>query len=428
MKPLKIEPIGRLSGEVSVPGDKSISHRAIMLGAIARGRTSIKGLPDSDDCNYTMRAFNGMGIKIDRSGGITYIEGKGLKGLKMPNGPIYAGNSGTTMRILPGILAGQDFEATLTADEGLSKRPMRRIVEPLSLMGIDIRARGNEYPPVIIRGGKVKAIDYQMPLASAQVKSAILFAALYADGATIVREKIKSRDHTERMMGYFGADIDVDGLIVTLKGGRELKHCGIEIPADISSASFFMAGASLLKGSSVRIDRVGINPSRAGILDIFSRMGVNINISNRSDIYEPVADITVEHGKPRGVTIEEDMIPGIIDELPIIFVMASLSSGRTVIKGARELRVKETDRIASMQANLEKMGARIDVRDNDIIIDGVSLLKGAPLKSFGDHRTCMAMTIAALTAEGDSTIDDTGCVNKSFPGFFQVLGELKRSP
>jgi 3-phosphoshikimate 1-carboxyvinyltransferase len=424
MKPLTIHPADKLTGRLVLPGDKSISHRAVMIGAVSNGKTVAKDILDCDDCNYTIGAFREMGIEIKKEGAYTTIEGKGLRGLKKPKGVLSVGNSGTSMRLIPGILAGQDFSATLQGYESLSARPMKRITEPLSAMGIDIKSASG-YPPLTIKGGKVRAINYRMPIPSAQVKSTILFAGLYAGGVTVVEEAFKSRDHTERMLGHFGAKINVNGLKVSVEGGKELEGRQLEVPGDISSASFFIAGAVLLKGSSLRIEKVGINPTRAGILKILAGMGARVKIANKKDLFEPVGDIEVESGKIRGISIDETVIPGIIDELPMIFVLASLSKGRTVIKGAEELKVKETDRIKSMKENLEAMGAKIRIEKSGIIIDGVAELKGADLKSYGDHRTCMAMTIAALAAKGPSRIDDVECVTKSFPGFFEVMEGLK---
>lgn len=413
-----------MSGEITLPGDKSISHRALICGAIAKGKTEAKGVLECDDCRYTADAFRDMGIRVSDTNGITAIYGSGLNGLKRPSGNIYVGESGTSMRLLAGILAGQDFEATLTGAESLSGRPMARVTEPLSLMGVDIRAQKGGYPPLVVRGGTVRPIDYRMPVASAQVKSAVLLAALYADGLTTVRESFRSRDHTERMLKHFGAGIKVTGKTVLLKGRRELKPRSFEIPRDISSASFFIAGAVLLGGSKVRIKGVGINPTRAGILDILSRMGASVKIVNRKNSFEPCADIIVRSGRTRGITIERESIPSVIDELPVIFVLAALSKGRTTIKGSGELKVKETDRIHSMIENLTAMGARIRPDGEDVVIEGIDSLRGAALKSFGDHRTCMAMAIAALTARGESAIDDIACVSKSFPGFFRALQSL----
>ena len=422
MKSYKTKPIKKLSGDIVLPGDKSISHRAVMIGAISQGETRVKNLLDCDDCNYTIRAFKSMGISIKNQKDETIITGKGLRGLVKPKGPINVGNSGTTIRLLSGILSGQNFETVLEGDTSLSNRPMTRIALPLQSMGAGIEVATGGYPPLRIKGGELRAINYRMPISSAQVKSAILFAGLYAKGTTTVEEVFKSRDHTERMLSFFGSNIKVEGLKISVEGGKELASKSLEIPGDISSASFFMALATLLDGSAIKIGNVCINPTRAGILEIMSRMGAKVKIVNRRDLFEPVGDIEVRSSATKGIVIEESDIPGIIDELPIIFVLAALSKGKTVIRGAEELRVKETDRIASMKTNLEKMGARIEVKKDEIIIGGVSSLKASKtLRSYGDHRTCMAMTVAAFTAEGESEIDDIECVNKSFPEFFDKI-------
>ena len=423
---IKIKPVKKVVGEITVPGDKSISHRALMIGALASGSTKIKGLClESDDCGYTAQAFRDMGINIREEGGVTIVDGKGLHGLTKPGNPLYMGNSGTSMRILAGILAGQDFESMLTGDIGISARPMKRIVEPLSMMGVNIRAKDGEYPPLTIVGGDVRPIIYKNLIASAQIKSAILFAGLYSKGTTKVVESIRSRDHTERMLKYFGAKVKIEGKCVSVRGGVELKARDIEIPGDISSASFFMIAATLLKGSRIKIRNVSMNPTRAGILKVLSMMGADIKIVNKKSYApEPAADIIVKYSKTRGITITKDMVPSIIDELPIIFVLASLSKGVTMIEGVGELRVKETDRITSMQKNLKAMGADFRVEGDDIIVKGVKKLKGAALLSFGDHRTCMAMAVAALAAEGDSAIEGAESISKSFPSFFETLFEL----
>jgi 3-phosphoshikimate 1-carboxyvinyltransferase len=423
---IKIKPAKKMIGEVKVPGDKSISHRALMIGALAMGATRIKGLPESDDCNYTAKAFRDMGIIIKEKGGVTIVEGKGLHGLKKPGNPLYVGNSGTTMRIMAGILAGQDFESELTGDTGISARPMNRIVEPLSMMGVDISAKGGgEYPPLRINGGEVRPVIYKSLIASAQIKSAILFAGLYSKGTTKVIEPVRSRDHTERMLKYFGAEVKVSGKSVSIKGSKELKARVLDIPGDISSAGFFMVAAALMKGSRVRIRNVSINPTRAGILKILSMMGSDVRVVNKKiQALEPVADIIVKYSKTHGITITRDMIPSVIDELPIIFVLASLSKGVTTIEGVQELRVKETDRINSMHNGLKAMGVDFRVEGDNVVINGARGLKGARLQSYGDHRTCMALAIAALVAENDSEIEGAESVSKSFPSFFDVLFKL----
>lgn len=421
-----IKPVRKISGQILVPGDKSISHRALMVGSIARGITRVGGLLDCDDCNYTKEAFRLMGIDINTKKNITTIKGNGLHGLVKPSGPLYAGNSGTTMRLLSGILAGQDFESTLTGDEGLSRRPMKRIVEPLSKMGVDISARDQEYPPLVIKGGIVNPIAYKTPVPSAQIKSAILFAGLYANGTTKITEDYKSRDHTERMLKYFGSRLKIKGLAVSLEGKRELKGKNLNIPGDISSASFFLAAAILLKRSRIKIRNVSVNPTRIGILKVLSGMGGKIKITNKKNLFEPVADITAESSAMKGIVIDKGVIPSIIDELPIIFILASLSKGRTVINGAEELRVKETDRINSMQKNITAMGGAFLVEGDRIIIEGREKLKGARLESFQDHRTCMALAVAALAADGESEMEGAESVSKSFPDFFTILFDLTR--
>jgi 3-phosphoshikimate 1-carboxyvinyltransferase len=416
-----IKPVKKLTGKITVPGDKSISHRAVMLGAVARGTTRIKNLLDCDDCNYTIGAFKAMGVNIYKTDGETVVEGRGLSGLVQPGGPINVGESGTSMRLLAGIVAGQKIRVTLTGSGQLLKRPMKRITEPLSLMGVDITSSEGGLPPIEVTGGEVDPIIYSLPVASAQVKSAVLFAGLYANGVTVVEERLRSRDHTERMMEAFGASIRMSGSKVSLTGPADLSARGIEVPGDISSAAFLVAGAVLLKGSKIRIENVGVNPTRSGAIDVLKRMGAKVEIHGMKGSFEPFADIVAEGSDTRGVIIEESEIPGLIDELPVIFAVAALSKGRTVIKKAGELRVKETDRISSMQANLSAMGADIRTDGEDVVIEGVESLKGAKLKSFGDHRTCMASAIAALAADSPSEIDDIECVNKSFPGFFNFI-------
>jgi 3-phosphoshikimate 1-carboxyvinyltransferase len=424
---MRIKPVKKIVGEVTVPGDKSISHRALMIGALAKGATRIKGLClESDDCNYTAKAFTDMGIDIKREPGVTIVEGKGLHGLTKPRNPLYVGNSGTSMRILAGILAGQNFVSKITGGTGISARPMKRVVEPLSMMGVKISAEGDgEYPPLTIVGGSVRPITYKNLIASAQIKSAVLFAGLYPKGTTKVIEPVRSRDHTERMLKYFGAEVKISGKCVSVTGGRELKARALEIPGDISSASFFIIAATLLKGSNIKIRNVSINPTRAGILKVLSGMGADIKIVNKKRrALEPSADMIVKYSRTRGVTITKDMVPSVIDELPIIFVLASLSKGKTIVEGARELRVKETDRILSMQNGIRAMGGDFRVEGDSVVIKGAGSLKGALLQSSGDHRTCMALAVAALAAEGDSEIEGAESVSKSFPSFFETLFKL----
>lgn len=421
---MQILPVRQLGGSIEVPGDKSISHRAIMLGAIAQGLTRVSGVLRCDDCDATVRAFRSMGIAISEEGGQTHIEGRGLRGLVRPAGPLEAGESGTTMRILPGILAGQDFEATLSAAPSLARRPMQRIVEPLAAMGVAVTSAGG-YPPLTVRGGVVRPVTYRLPVPSAQVKSAVLFAGLYARGVTTVEEEFRSRDHTERMMAHFGARVRVEGTRVSVEGGTELAAKDFTVPGDVSSASFFLAAATILGGSKVRVAHVSMNPTRSGIIACMAEMGARFTFTDRHDACEPSADIEAVSARTHGITVEASRIPSLIDELPILFVVAAFSAGRTVVRGIGELRVKETDRVRSMQENLRAMGARFDVDGDTIAIEGGGALRGAALRSFGDHRTCMAMTVAALAARGASTMDGTACVSKSYPDFFGALGKLR---
>jgi len=418
----------KLEGEVDLIGDKSISHRAVMFGSIAEGETRIKNFANSQDCLSTADAFKQMGIDINIDGDRVIVLGKGLLGLKKPNGPVYVGNSGTTMRMLLGILAGQSFDCTLTGDRSLSSRPMSRVVNPLRQMGaqIDGRERG-EFAPLAIKGAKLRPIVYDMPISSAQVKSSILLGGLYADGITTVREKVRSRDHTERMLKLFGADLKVEGLSVSIKGRTNLKGQDIEVPNDISGASFFIVGATLLKGSGIKMKSVLYNPTRTGVLEVLRKMGANIEIKNEKTLSaEPVCDLEVLSGELHGIEITPEMIPSLIDEIPIIMVAASLAKGKTVIRGAKELRVKETDRIKSLTTNLIRMKAQISVEGDDITINGSKELQAADLQSYGDHRTAMSMIIAALTAKGVSNISDVACIDISFPGFLDILKNITR--
>lgn len=439
MAKITVAPAKKIEGVIEVPPDKSISHRAVMLGSIAEGTTEVKNFLMGDDCLCTIEAFREMGININPKSQIPklIIEGKGLRGLKKPNKELYLGNSGTTMRIILGILAGQDFECVLSGDGSLSKRPMGRVAEPLEMMGAKINSKfeirnpkqiqnsksQDIYPPLKIKGGfPLKAIKYKLPVASAQVKSAVLLAGLYADGVTEVEESVKSRDHTERMLKGFGADIDINGLKVSIKKSRLKAKGEIFVPGDISSAAFFIVAALILKSSRLTIKDLGVNPTRTGAIDILKAMGGRIEVSNIKETgAEPMADLTVSSSDLKGVTIEGEIVPRAIDELPIIMVAAAFAKGQTIIKDAAELRVKETDRISSMAANLRKMGSDINLEGDTIIINGVDALRGAEVESFQDHRTAMSMAIAGLRAEGETAILDTGCINKSFPEFEALL-------
>lgn len=422
MKKLTVRPVKKISGVITVPADKSISHRAAMFGSIAEGVTRVKNFLDAQDCNRTIDAFRSMGVGI-KKGKVITIKGVGLHGLRPPEKDIYCGNSGTTMRLLSGILAGQGFRVKLTGDESLSARPMKRIADPLIKMGVSLIG---DYPPFVIEGGRLKAVDYISPVASAQVKSCVLLAGLYADGVTSVTEPSLSRDHTERMLRLFGVKVKSEGLKVSVKSGQRLKASDITVPGDISSAAFFIVAALIVKGSKLRIKSVGINPSRTGVIDILKKMNAKIEIENKKQGLEPVADIVIESSCLKAITIKGGLIPRAIDELPVIMVAATQAKGTTKILGARELRVKETDRIKSISEGLNKMGADIKVSGDDIYIKGPTPLKAASLKSLGDHRTAMSFAIAGLVSEGRTAIEDTECILTSFPDFKQTLSRISK--
>lgn len=418
-----------LKGELVPPPDKSISHRAVMFASIANGKSVVRNLLMAEDPVSTINAFRSLGLEITIDPNALTINGKGLYGLKEPLDVINCGNSGTTMRLISGVLAGNPFFSVLTGDDSLKQRPMARVITPLKEMGAEISARANDkYPPIAIKGGKPRAIDYKMPVASAQVKSCILLAGLYADGRTSVVEPYLSRDHTERILGSMGADIRIDGLTVSLEGGRELGPIDMTVPSDFSSAAFFMAAAAIVPGSEVLIRGVGINPTRTGFLDVMKEMGAVVELSNKRDVSgEPVADILCRTSDGlKAVSIGKDTVPSLIDEFPILCVLASQADGVTEIRGAEELRVKESDRIKAMAAELKKFGVELEEYPDGISIKGRAALRGAGLESYGDHRIAMSLSVAALIAEGITTIKDASCVDISFPGFYEMLKTLEK--
>ena len=417
-----------LKGEITVPPDKSISHRAIMFSSIASGKCVISNFLDSEDCMRTLEAFRAMGVDITRDGRTVTVIGKGLKGLKAPASSLNMGNSGTTTRILSGILAAQPFTSTLFGDASLSRRPMKRIMEPLAMMGARLEAmEGGDHLPIRITGSDrpLKSIDYKLPVASAQVKSCVLAAGLYSEGKTSVAEPMQSRDHTERMLEYFSAGIKREGLTTEITGLAELSPKDITVPGDISSAAFFMVAAAIVEGSCVVLRDVGLNPTRTGILDVLGRMGANIRVLARRGTLEPSGDFEVRGSVLKGTTVEEKEVPFLIDEIPAIAVAASMASGRTVIKGVKELRVKETDRVKSVIEMLSRLGAKAEDAGDDLIIHGgAKIMKNASLDSFGDHRIAMIGAIAALVSVEECLVRDTACVDTSYPGFMRDLGKL----
>ena len=417
-----VSPGGQLRGTLRVPGDKSISHRSIMLGSLAEGTTRVSGFLEGEDNLATLNAFRALGVHIEgpQDGKVT-IHGVGMHGLKVPRESIYLGNSGTSMRLLTGLFAAQGFDCTLTGDTSLSKRPMKRVADPLAKMGAVIETTAAGTPPVNIRGGqKLSGIDYVMPVASAQVKSSLLLAGLYADGMTCVTEPAPTRDHTERMLRGFGYAVQTQGNRICLRGGGKLTATDIDVPADISSAAFFMVGASIAPGSDITLEHVGINPTRTGVINILRQMGADITLSNEREVGgEPVADIRVRSAQLHGIDIPEDQVPLAIDEFPALFVAAACAEGRTVLTGAHELRVKESDRIATMADGLQALGIDAQPTEDGIVIQG-GTLHSARIHSHGDHRIAMSFAMAALRAQGDIVIDDCANVNTSFPGFVDL--------
>ena len=418
----KVSPGGCLKGEIRVAGDKSISHRSIMLGSLASGVTEISGFLEGDDSLATLNAFRAMGVKIDGpdNGNVT-VHGVGLHGLKAPSGVLDLGNSGTSMRLLSGLLSGQAFDVEMSGDSSLNSRPMRRVSDPLGLMGAVVEGTDAGTPPLKIKGGqKLKGISYQMPMASAQVKSSLLLAGLYADGETSVTEPAPTRDHTERMLQGFGYEVRVDGATASLSGGGELRATTIDVPADISSATFFMIGAAIAPGSDVLLQHVGINPTRIGVINIIRLMGGDIEVLNERVIGgEPVADIRVRSSQLHGIQIPEDQVPLAIDEFPALFIAAACAEGETILTGAEELRVKETDRIQVMADGLKALGVDAQPTADGMVIHGGEI-RGGCVDSGGDHRIAMSFAMAALRANGEISIEDCANVNTSFPGFVEL--------
>jgi 3-phosphoshikimate 1-carboxyvinyltransferase len=415
----KVSPGGHLTGTISVPGDKSISHRSIMLGALAEGTTHVTGFLEGEDNLATLNAFRAMGVQIEgpQKGAVT-IHGVGMHGLQAPDQPLDLGNSGTSIRLLSGLLSGQAFDVQLVGDESLSKRPMRRVTDPLSAMGAQIDTTSAGTPPLQIHGSRqLKGIDYVMPVASAQVKSCILLAGLYADGTTCVTEPAPTRDHTERMLQGFGYSVNRQGSKVCLQGGGKLTATDIAVPSDISSAAFFLVGASIADGSDITLQAVGINPTRNGIITLLQLMGADIQLNNERQVGgEPVADIRVLGSRLQGIRIPEDQVPLAIDEFPALFIAAACAEGETVLTGAEELRVKESDRIQVMADGLQVLGIQAEPTPDGIVIQG-GRLQGGEVHSHGDHRIAMAFAMAALRATAPIIIHDCDNVRTSFPDF-----------
>lgn len=430
----KVQPGGSIRGRIRVPGDKSISHRSIMLGAIAEGTTTVTGFLEGADALATLQAFIDMGVEIEgpENGHVT-IHGVGLRGLKKPSRAMDMGNSGTSTRLLAGILAGQSFDCELVGDASLTKRPMKRVTDPLALMGAQIETAEGGTLPMKIHGcgGSLKAIDYTLPMASAQVKSCVLLAGLYAEGQTCALEPAPTRDHTERMLKGFGYEVQSEKLDAfrtkaCLQGGGRLSGRHIDVPSDISSAAFFMAAAAISEGSDLVIEHVGMNPTRTGVIDILKQMGADISLSNEHEVGgEPVADVRVRYAPLKGIQIPAELVPLAIDEFPVLFVAASCAEGKTVLTGAEELRVKESDRIQVMADALQALGISATPTEDGMIIEGGQQApqKGV-IESHHDHRISMAMTVAALNARSEVVIDDCANVNTSFPSFVELMAQV----
>lgn len=422
---MEFKSVKKCRGEITVPGDKSISHRAVMFGSLAKGTTQVTGFLKGADCLSTISCFRQLGVSIEEKDQKIYIHGKGLHGLSTPDSILDAGNSGTTTRLISGILSGQNFSSTITGDASIQKRPMKRIITPLSQMGASIESvHGNDCAPLCISPASLHGITYQSPVASAQVKSSILLAGLYADGITTVKEPAISRNHTEIMLKSFGATVHTEGLSASILPEPDLTALEISVPGDISSAAYFIAAGLIVPGSEIRIRHVGINPTRDGILQVAKAMGGNITLENVSESGEPTADIVVRSSSLHGTTIEGAIIPTLIDELPVIAIMAAAAEGTTVIRDAAELKVKESNRIEVMVENLSAMGCDITATEDGMIIKGGNTLHGAEIDSHLDHRIAMSFAIASLIADGVTRIKDASCVNISYPSFYQDLASL----
>jgi len=420
-----VTPSALTDATVTVPGDKSVSHRALMLGSVAEGRTNIRGFLAGEDCLATLAALQSMGVSIEKSDATEVtIDGVGLRGLKMPDGPLDLGNSGTAMRLMTGLLCGQGFDSVLTGDESLTSRPMQRIITPLSAMGARI-VSNDGMPPLTIRGkSALHGVDYEMPVASAQVKSAVLLAGLYADGETSVVEPAVTRDHTERMLGSMGVAVSVSGNRISLEGGQVLTGCSVQVPADLSSAAFVILAALIADNAEVLIENVGVNPTRTGVIDILREMGADISLEQPRLLgQEPVADIRVRSSDLQGGPVDPLLVSLAIDEFPVLFVAAAAARGKTTFSGIGELRVKESDRIAAMAAGLRALGIEVEESPDGAVVHG-GQFSGGVVESHGDHRIAMSLAVAGATALEPVSVRDVAAVDTSFPGFCDCMAVL----
>jgi 3-phosphoshikimate 1-carboxyvinyltransferase len=419
----RLDAVGQVTGDVRVPGDKSISHRALMLGALAQGDTEIRGLLRGEDCLATLAILRAVGVHIEDSPEVVVVRGRGAEAFREAETVLDAGNSGTTLRLLAGVLAGRPWLSVLTGDASLRRRPMGRVVEPLRRMGAAIAGRaGGEYAPLAIRGATLRGITWRTPVASAQVKSAVLLAGLQAWGPTAVIEPLTSRDHTERMLGAFGAAVEVEGTTVRVRGPATLQAAAVAVPGDFSSAAFLIVAAAARPGSDVRLRDVGINPTRTGLLGVLARMGADLTLERRREVAgEPVADLRVRGMRLRSAQVAAHEIPGLVDEVPALAVAAALAEGDTVIEGAGELRLKEVDRLAALAGEMTALGAAVQADGDVLRIRGGRALTGAEVQSRGDHRMAMSLAVAGLFADGETLVRDVACVETSFPGFAELL-------
>ena len=418
--------IGRLFGEVTIPGDKSISHRSVMFGSVAHGVTTVTNFLNGDDCLSTISCFRKLGVRIEESNDQLRIFGNGFEGLTEPNELLDVGNSGTTIRLLMGILAGRPFFSSLIGDESIGKRPMTRVTNPLSNIGAKIDGRHNgSYTPLSIRGGHLESINYTLPVASAQVKSALILAGLQADGVSQIIEPAETRDHTERMIRRFGGEIEKNNKVITVKGGQKLTAASIHVPGDISSAAFFLVAGAIISGSEIHLKNVGLNSTRTGIIEVLQKMGADLEIhENHDNKFEPTGDLIIKSSSLKGTIIEGDLIPKLIDEIPIIALMATQAEGDTIIKDAEELKVKETNRIDTVVQELKKLGASIEATKDGMVIHGKSKLHGGVVSSHGDHRIGMMLAVAALLSKEEVLLEKPEAISVSYPNFFEHLNNL----
>ncbi len=421
-----VTPVSQLKGSPRVPGDKSVSHRSLLFGALADGTTRVTGLLKSGDVRSTWGCLEAMGVQIrEEEDGTVVIRGVGMHGLKAPQSILDCGNSGTTIRLLMGILSGQPFEVQLTGDDSLRRRPMKRIAAPLRQMGARLDLTRDEVAPVKMKGSKVlRPLAYELPVASAQLKSALLLAGLYADGETTLTGMIKSRDHTERLLPHFGVPVQVSQTTITVRGGHKLKANSVKVPGDISSAAFWIAAATLVPGAQMQLNDVSLNPSRIGFIHALRRMGARIETQLLEERPEDIGTIRIASASLKATSVQEEEVPALIDEIPLLAVLATQAQGRTEVRGARELRVKESDRIEAVAQNLRAMGAQVETFEDGFAIVGPQKLKGARIDSMDDHRIAMAFSIAGLVAEGPTEIIGTECVDISFPGFYESLKDM----